>query len=60
VQDDVNDFSHDLHASSAGRRRRASTTLQRDGLQLKQVAYAVPGLGAKHYLQFVSNLVTDS
>ena len=29
-------------------RRRAPTTLQRHGLQLKQITYAVPGLGAKH------------
>ena len=60
VQDDPSDFSNDLHASGAGRQRRAPTILQRQGLQLKQITYAVPGLGAKHHLQLVSNSATDS
>ena len=59
-QDDASDFSNDLHASGAGRQRGAPTILQRQGLQSKQITYAVPGLGAKHHLQLVSNSATDS
>ena len=60
LQEDASDFSNDLNASGAGRQRRTPRIPQRQGLQLKQITYAVPGLGAKHHLQLVSNSATDS
>ena len=58
-QDDATDFSNDLQSSVAERQRRTPTLQQRQGLQAKQITYAVPGLDAKHHLQLVSNSATD-
>ena len=60
LQEDASDFSNDLNASGAGRQRSTPRIPQRRGPQPKQITSAVPGLGAKHHLQLVSNSATDS